>query len=85
MVKFLIYGMIYLGSVLMVYNIYCFVMYASYIRKSNIRKEDGSIVNIPIALLISFLIGYLLVAIFGKPDLIMAGILFGGSIFVYII
>ena len=85
MVNFLIYGMIYLGSILMVYNIYCFVMYASYIRQSNIRKEDGSIVNIPIALLISFLIGYLLVAIFGKPDLIMAGIQFGGSIFVYII
>ncbi len=85
MLDYLVYGMIYIGSVLMVYNIYCFVMYASYIRKSNIRKEDGSIVNIPIALLISFLIGYLPVAIFGKPELIMAGILFGGSVFVYII
>ena len=84
MIDFLVYGMIYLGSVLMVYNIYCFVMYAISIRESNIKAEDRGIVNVPIILLISFLIGYLLVAIFGDPDLIMAGILFGGSIFVYI-
>ena len=35
-------------------------------------------------LLILFLLGYLAVGIFGKPDLIVAGILFGGSIFVLI-
>lgn len=83
MLDFLVYGMIYVGSILMVYNIYCFVMYASYIRKNNI-KESG-IINVPIVLLISFLLGYVAVAIFGEPDLIMAGILFGGSVFVYII
>ena len=31
-----------------------------------------------------FLLGYLAVGIFGKPDLIVSGILFGGSIFVFI-
>ena len=84
MLDYLVYGMIYIGSILMVYNIYSFVMYATYIRKSNI-KQGSNIVNVPIILLIFFLLGYLAVAIFGDPDLIMAGILFGGSVFVYII
>ena len=67
----------------MVYNIYGFIMYASFIRKNNIK--ESSIINIPIVLLIFFLFGYLTVAIFGNPDLMMAGILFGGSVFVHII
>ena len=32
----------------------------------------------------SFLLGYLAIGLFGKPDLIMAFVLFGGSIFVQI-
>ena len=35
-------------------------------------------------LLILFFIGYLAVGIFGDPDLIVSGILFGGSIFVFV-
>ena len=31
-----------------------------------------------------FFVGYLIVGFFGKPDLVMAGILFGGSIFVFV-
>lgn len=31
-----------------------------------------------------FFAGYLIVGLFGKPDLVMAGILFGGSIFVFV-
>ena len=85
MINFLVYGLIYIGSILMVYNIYCFVMYAGFIRETSLKKEDGNAVIIPIILLVLFLIGYMAVGIFGKPDLIMAGILFGGSVFVYII
>ena len=84
MMRSIVYAMIYLGSILMVYNIYCFVMYASSIRKNSLKKEDVNVLNFPIILLILFLLGYMAVGIFGKPDLIMAGILFGGSVFVYI-
>ena len=38
-----------------------------------------------LGLLVFFLIGYVLVAVFGTPDLVIAGILFGGSIFVAIV
>ena len=31
-----------------------------------------------------FFIGYLVVGFFGKPDLVIAGILFGGSVFVFV-
>ena len=31
-----------------------------------------------------FFLGYLIVGLFGKPDLVMAGILFGGSVFVFV-
>ena len=33
-----------------------------------------------LGLLVFFLIGYIFVAILGNPDLVIAGILFGGSI-----
>lgn len=38
--------------------------------------------NVGLALLVFFLLGYLGVAFFGKPDLLMAGILFFGAMFV---
>lgn len=85
MFRWAIYALIYLGSALMVYNIVGFVRFARYIR--NLKAWDGknnSILYIPIALLVLFLLGYLTVGFFGSPDLIMAGILFGGSVFVFI-
>ena len=78
--KWIIYGMILLGSLLMVYNIYGFVRYARNIRRSEKWGEEMRILNVPIFLLVMFLFGYIAVGLFGKPDLIMAGILFGGSI-----
>ena len=82
--KWIIYGMILLGSLLMVYNIYGFVRYARNIRRSEKWGEEMRILNVPIFLLVMFLFGYIAVGLFGKPDLIMAAILFGGSIFVFI-
>ena len=38
-----------------------------------------------LVLLIFFLLGYVFTALFGEPDLMMGGILFGGSIFVWIV
>ncbi len=77
--------MIYLGAALMVYNIYGFISYARYIRGLKSWDKDDKSLYLPIVLLIFFLIGYIVVGTFGDPDIMMAGILFGGSIFVYII
>ena len=82
--QWIISGMIFAGSILMIYNIYGFVHFARYVIGLKSWNQENSILNIPIVLLIFFLLGYLAVGLFGKPDLIMAGILFGGSIFVYI-
>ena len=77
--------MIYLGSALMIFNI---ARYAGFIKK--MRWIDNSprvhrALYLPVSLLVAFLAGYLAVAWFGKPDLIVASILLGGSIFVCII
>lgn len=79
-----LYAMVYLGAALMVYNVYGFVRFDRYVR--SLQSWDGgrAILRIPIILLSFFLFGYIGVALFGKPDLLVAGILFGGSIFVFI-
>ena len=82
--KFLIYGMIYLGSILMVHNIFGFIRFARKTKTQEGFKKSAFILDVPIILLIMFLAGYLAVGILGKPDLIISGILFGGSIFVFI-
>ena len=84
MSRFFIYLMIYLGAALMAFNIFGFARFAGSIRKQHSWEEGNGILYFPIALLTMFLLGYLAVGLFGKPDLIMAGILFGGSIFVFI-
>ena len=85
MLQILITIMIYAGAALMVYNIYGFAQYARFIRSMERWDKKDQTLNIPIILLIFFLAGYLIVGTFGKPDIVMAGILFGGSIFVFII
>ena len=80
---FAIYAMVYLGSALMVYNIIGFILFARKTAAMGEKKKNG-VLYFPIALLIMFLLGYLAVGIFGKPDLIVSGILFGGAIFVFI-
>ena len=79
-----VYLMIYAGSVLMAYNIYRYVCFSRDVRKYGNWDREQRLFQLPILLLILFFIGYLLVGIFGKPDLVIAGILFGGSIFVFV-
>ena len=77
--------MIYLGSALMVFNI---ARYAGFIKRMRWIDKSPRVhraLYLPVTLLIAFLAGYLAVAWFGKPDLIVASILLGGSIFVCII
>ena len=81
----LVYAMIYAGSVLMAYNIVRCYGFVQRMRKVSGLEMSRAILPIPLILLICFLIGYLAVALFGTPDLIIAGILFGGSVFVFIV
>ena len=83
--KIIIYAMIYLGAALMVFNIYSFVSYARYVQSQKSWDRSNHILYVPIVLLIFFLLGYLFVGLFGKPDLMVAGILFFGSVFVFVI
>lgn len=84
MMNWLIHLLVYLGSALMLYNIYGFISFARFIQRLHSWRHSNGILYLPIALLILFLAGYLAVGVFGRPDLIVAGILFGGSIFVLI-
>ena len=79
------YILVYLGAGLMVYNIYGFVRFARKMKSRAGMNGEVRILYIPIFLLLMFLLGYLLVAVFGKVDWIISGILFGGSIFVQIV
>ena len=83
----LILSMISIGALLMVVNIVRFVIFIRGSRdvlSSGVRM-DRIWEGISLLLLIFFLIGYITVAVTRAADLMLAGILFGGSIFVAII
>ncbi len=84
MLNWAVYGMVFLGSLLMVYNIYGYVRYARNIQEKKGWDKARTVLYIPIMLLVMFLLGYLAVGILGDPDLIVSGILFGGSVYVFI-
>lgn len=79
-----VYGMVCLGSILMAYNIYGFVRFSRRCRSYDYWNEEAGILYVPIVLLVLFFLGYLAVGIFVAPDIIVSSILFGGSIFVYV-
>ncbi len=83
----IIYGMIICGIAIMATNIYRFYRYVKGSKDvfSAGSKKKSVWEYAALSLLIFFFIGYILVAILGKPDLVIAGILFGGSIFVAIV
>ena len=76
--------MIYLGIALMIVNIIKYIRFSREISARGDWKREASILRLPVILLFMFLFGYIAVALFGHPDLVVAGILFGGSIFVFI-
>lgn len=78
---------IIIGALLMITNI---VRYIYFLRNthdvlSSGSRRDRAWKYVALVLLIFFLIGYLFIAIFSKPDMMMAMILFGGSVFVAIV
>ncbi len=79
MLQWISYLMVYLGSAIMIYNIYGFISFARFIKRLHSWQQKNTILYFPIALLVMFFLGYLSVGIFGSPDMIVAGILFGGT------
>ena len=79
-----IIGLILTGSVLMLWNIRCFVLYIRHVKQRGNWEDQKALLYVPLVLLAAFFVGYIAVGVFGDPDLIMAGILFGGSVYVFI-
>lgn len=84
MLQWIFYGMVFLGSALMIYNIISFIRFARSVKKNKAWNQNNTILYIPIVLLVMFFAGYVAIGVFGKPDLVVGGVLFGGSIFVLI-
>ncbi len=83
MTQILSYVMVYLGSALMLYNICGFFFFSRDTRARGSWRGDSRVLYLPVFMLVLFLLGYLAIAIFGKPDLMVGGILSGGSLFVF--
>ena len=79
--------LILFGSLNMVRNIYRYYQFlkSSQDVLSSGNKRDNFWMSLALLLLVFFLIGYLFVGFFSDPDLMMAFILFFGSIFVTIV
>ncbi len=83
----IIFVMIIAGALLMQWNIMRYAFFLSGMsdvisagdKKSTLLRALG------LVLLIFFLLGYVFTAVFGSPDFMMGGILFGGSVFVAIV
>ena len=83
--RLLISVMIFAGSALMVYNIVRYGLFVKSNKDLNQQSVRSWRLIIPLLLLVFFLIGYLVVGVSGIADLMMASILLGGSIFVYLL
>ncbi len=85
--NYLTYIMIAVGAALMVLNVINYIRFMKSTGDvlSGSRLRDKIWTVIALVLLSFFLIGYILVAVFGNPDMLMGMILFGGSIFVSIV
>ena len=83
----LILLLILLGALIMVYNITCYSLFLRDTR--DVLLSGGNNVGLwrklALCLLIFFLLGYLFIAIFTDPNLLVALILFFGSVFVSIV
>ena len=80
-----IHAMVYAGSALMVYNILRCNGFVQRMRNDRSWTRSRFVLYVPLVLLIMFLVGYLVVGLFGEPDVVIASILFGGSVFVFVV
>ncbi len=86
-VKLFIYTMIALGIAIMITNIYRYIRFMKGMKDvlSTGHDRDKAWMIIGLLLLVFFLIGYIFIGGFSNPDIVMGGVLFGGSIFVAIV
>ncbi len=77
--------MIDLGSLLMIYNIVRYIQFELRVSRRGDWGKQKYLLLTPLALLILFFIGYVLVRFLDSPDILVASILLGGSIFVFLI
>ena len=78
--------LVYAGAALMVYNIWrCYGFIQRMKSSEHTTGRSEFLLYVPLGLLVMFLIGYLVVGLFGDPDIVIAGILSGGSLFVFIV
>ncbi|MBQ8141981.1 MAG: response regulator [Bacilli bacterium] len=77
--------MVFVGVAIMTVNIVLYFLFMRRIRNIKSIKNKGILLYFPFLLLIFFLIGYILVGALGNPDVIMSAILFGGSIYVFVL
>ena len=85
--KIVVLLIIFAGAILMVSNI---MRFATFLRStfdvlSSGSRRDAFWKNVAFVLLVFFFIGYLFIGFFSKPDLMMAMVLFWGSVFVSIV
>ena len=77
--------MVFVGVAIMTVNIILYFLFMRRIRNIKSIKNKEILLYFPFLLLIFFLIGYILVGALGNPDVIMSAILFGGSIYVFVL
>lgn len=83
--QFLINILIALGSILMVYNIIRYVLFFKKVAEIERGARVTGFLTVPLILLTFFLIGYIVVGLSRLADLMIALILFGGSVFVFLL
>lgn len=85
--KIFIFVLILSGALLMVTNIarYIYFLYTTLDVLSAGNKRDRFRKYLALVLLVFFLVGYIFIAVLSKPDIMMALVLFFGSIFVNIV
>ena len=79
----LLQAIIFLGSAIMLLNIILYIRFERWFTRQWGWDKGKHGLYFPIVLLILFLAGYLIVGFSGAADSVVAGILFGGSIFVF--
>ena len=81
----LITVLIFAGSALMVFNIIRYTVFLRDSKKLEQQSMKFGVLTIPLLLLIFFLVGYVVLGFAGIADLLMALIMFGGSVFVFML
>ena len=77
--------LVYSGSALMLLNIARYIMLERVVLRSNYWDKGHGPLHIPLVLLVLFLVGFLAVGYMDTLDNVVSAILFGGSLFVFLI